>query len=204
MFIYAHNPVQNRRLLFIKSTFLFVICQLPVLLFCQIVIEGPWTVECGASTNTLFKRPASFNLRYISPAFKWSEDDLTEEEEKRPEFKNVRLMAELIYTPPLKILCTGFNVQYRFVNCKRLNLEAYVGPKFFFIPGPDFITVRPLREGKEAWYFNVGLISQLNLGIIAPFADIGTDGIITIGTELNLHAIYRNPKKRYKLRKREA
>ena len=128
---------------------------------------------------------------------------MTEDEEKHPEkFKNTRLMIELIYAPPLKVLCTGFNVQSRLLKYKRLSLEVYGGMKFFFVPGPDFVTIPYLKGGRELWYMNLGLICQLDLGIIAPFADIGGDGILTVGTELNFHAIYKKPKKRYKLHTR--
>lgn len=169
-------------------------------LFCQSVIEGPWKIECGASTANTFKESSSLNLRYISPRFRWSNDDLTEEEEEHlDKFNNTRLMIELIYTPPFKVFCAALNVQYRFLNYKRLSLETYGGFKFFFVPGPNFENIPPLKGKKDIRYMNIGLLCQLNLGIIAPFADIGGDSIITIGTEVNLHAIYRKPKKRYKL-----
>jgi hypothetical protein len=75
--------------------------------------------------------------------------------------------------------------------------------KFFFVPGPDFIDIPYLSKGKDLWYMNMGLLLQLNLGIVAPFADIGGDGIITVGTEFNFHKIYRKPKRRYRLRLQE-
>ena len=174
-----------------------------VSLFSQIVVGKPWAIECGASSNNAFQRSSSLNLRYISPRFRWSDDELTEEEEKHPEkFKNTRLMIEVIYTPPFKVLCTGFNVQSRFLKYRRLSVELYGGVKFFFVPGPDFEAIPFLKAGRQIWYMNVGLLCQLNLGMIAPFADIGGDGIITVGTEVNLHAIYKKPKKRYKLHTR--
>jgi hypothetical protein len=186
-----------------KFTFLFLTYLLPVSLLCQVVVEGPWTIECGASTNTVFKTPASFNVRYISPRFKWSEE-WSEEEEKHPgKFKRTRVMMELIYRPTFKVFCTGFTVQYSFIKYKRLSLEACWGMKLFFVPGGDFATIRPLRGKKGISYFNEGLLCQFNLGMIAPFADIGYDGIITIGTELNFHAVYLKPKKRYKLHLQE-
>ncbi len=46
---------------------------------------------------------------------------------------------------------------------------------------------------------HMGILCQLNLGIIAQFADIGGDKIFTIGAEFNLYAIYKKPKNRYKL-----
>jgi hypothetical protein len=46
---------------------------------------------------------------------------------------------------------------------------------------------------------NMGILLQLNLGTVSPFADIGGDRIITIGTEVNLHRIYKRPKGRYRL-----
>ena len=163
-------------------------------------IKGPWTIECGTSTNTFFKTPASLNIRYISPRFKWSDYELTAEEEKKSgKFKNTRLMIELIYSPPLKVLCAGFYVQSRLLGSKRLTMDIYGGMKFFLVPGPDFVRIPYLKGGRELWYMNLGLILQLYLGIISPFAAIGYDGILTIGTEVDLHKIYRNPKKRYKL-----
>lgn len=161
---------------------------------------GPWTIELGASTINGFKNSASINLRYISPRFKWSDYELTAEEEKKPEkFKNTRLMIELIYAPPVKVVCTGFNVQSRLLGSKRLTLDLYGGMKFFWVPGPDFVKIPYLKEGRDLWYMNLGILLQLNLGIIAPFADIGGDGILTVGTEVNFHKIYRNPKRRYHL-----
>jgi hypothetical protein len=186
-----------------KWILLGIIFLLPLSLLCQVNIGKPWNVECGASSNTAFNQPGSFNLRYVSPRFKWSED-WTEEEDKHPEkYKNTRLMMELIYKPLFEVLSMGLNVQQRFVRAKRFSMELYGGLKFFFIPGPDFVTIPYLKGGKNAWYLNVGLLCQLNLGMIAPFADIGGDGIITIGTELNLHYVYKKPQKRYKLQKRK-
>jgi hypothetical protein len=186
-----------------KFPLLFVLCQVPLSLFGQAVIEGPWKIECGASTSNAFKESASFNLRYISPRFKWSEDEWTEEEEEHPDkFKKTRIMLELIYKPPLKVLCSGLNVHYRFLNYKRLSVEARGGFRFFFIPGKDFENIPPLKKIKGFTYANIGLLCQINLGMWGPFVDLGSDSIITIGTELNIHAIHKNPKKRYKLNKR--
>ncbi|MES2513800.1 MAG: hypothetical protein V4580_06620 [Bacteroidota bacterium] len=108
-------------------------------------------------------------------------------------------MFELIYTPPFKVLCMGANIQYRFLKYKRLSCEVVGGMKFFFKTGPDFATIRPLKKKKDVWYINFGLITQLDLGVVSPFADLGGDGILTVGTEVNLRAIHRKPKKRYKL-----
>ncbi len=172
--------------------------------YSQVAIKGRWTLECGLSTNNAFKKSSSFNVRYISPRFKWSEE-WTEEDEKNPEvFKNMRLMMELIYTPPLNVLCIAFNAQCRFINYKRFSLELYGGPKFFFITGKDF--KRPnakIGRRGDIWYVNLGLLCQVNLGIIAPFADIGGDGIFTIGTEVNFRSVYKKPKKRYNINTRK-
>lgn len=181
-----------------KLFFSLVLCHLSLSLFCQAVIGKPWTIECGASTNNFFKESSSLNLRYISPRFKWSNYELTEEDEKHPEkFKNARIMFELIYTPPLKVLCTGLNIQYRILRYKRLNVELYGGMKFILASPPNFLVNSNLN--KNGWYLNMGLLCQFNLGIIAPFADIGGDLIFTIGTEINFHSIYRKPNRRYKL-----
>jgi hypothetical protein len=185
-----------------KSILLIIILHLPIITYSQAVIEGKWTGEYGASTMSKFKKSSAINLRYISPKFRWSEDDLTEEQEKQPEkYNKTRIMFELIYTPPLNNLCIGINVQHRVIRYKIVSLEGYGGIKFFFARGPDFAVKRPFIEGssKGIWYLNAGLILQLNLGMLSPFADIGYDGIFTVGTELNLRKIYRKPKGRYKL-----
>jgi hypothetical protein len=184
-----------------KFILLATVCNVSLSLFGQAVIGRPWTFGYGASTSSLFKKSPSLNLRYISPRFKWSHYELTEEDEKHPEkFKKARLMFEVIYSPPLNVLCTGINAQYRFVNYKKLSVEFYGGLKIFFMPGAEFETIRPLRERHgEIWYMTMGLLMQLNLGRIAPFIDIGGDGIITIGSELNFHSVFRKSKKRYKL-----
>ena len=164
-------------------------------IFCQSLVEGAWGIECGASTNNALESP-TLNLRYLSPRFKWSN------EEDPGKLKNARLMFELIYAPPLKVFCTSLNLQYRFLNYKRLNLDIYGGYKFFFITGPNFKNVPYHREGKKyIGNINIGLICQFDLGIISPFIDMGIDSIITVGTRVNFRAVYRKPKKRYKLSK---
>ena len=185
-----------------KSIILSIICCLPLALFCQAVIDGKWKLECGVSTMSTFKKSSALNLRYISPKFRWSDNDLTEEQEKHPEkYYRTRFMFELIYTPPIKNLCTAINVQHRILKYKIVSLEVYGGLKFFFIRGSDFAIKRSFVKGssKGIWYINTGAILQINLGIIMPFADIGYDGIVTVGSEFNLHKIYRKPKSRYKL-----
>jgi hypothetical protein len=168
--------------------------------FAQTTVGRGWTMEFGASTHTFFQTPVSLNLRFVSPRFKWSDFELTPEEEKKSEkFKNTRLMIELIYVPPKQVICTAFNVQSRFLGSKRLSLDIYGGMKFFWIPGPDFVSIPYLKAGRELWYMNLGLILQLNLGIISPFVDYGGDGILTVGTEVDFHKIYKKPKRRYKL-----
>jgi hypothetical protein len=187
-----------------KPVLFIIVCQLPFTVFCQSTVPNQWRIQCGASSNTLYQTPASFNLRYISPRFKWSYDEPTEEELKDPErFGNARLMMELIYAPPLKVWCSSFNAQYRLMGRQRLTLEIYGGLKFFFIPGEDFANLRPLRENNDIWYMNTGLILQLNLGFIAPFVDLGGDGIITAGTEFHFRNVYKKPKSRYKLKKKK-
>jgi hypothetical protein len=125
---------------------------------------------------------------------------MTEEEEKHPEkFNKARFMVELLYNPRLHFLGTGANIQYRILKYKRLSLEAYGGLKFIIITPTDYI-INPHTASthKDIWYINPGLICQLDLGVIAPFADIGGDGIATIGTEVNFYSIYRKIRKRYK------
>ncbi len=171
----------------------------------QVTIGKPWRVEIGASTNRGFRESSNLNVRYISPRFKWSEYELTEEEEKHPEwFQNTRLMIEMIYKPAFKALCLGFNVQSRLLYYKKFSGEIYGGLKFFPRPGQDFITIPYLKGGQQFWYMNLGILFQIDLGMMAPFADVGGDGILTIGTELKFHAIYRKPKSRYNLKTRPA
>lgn len=184
-----------------KPFFLLVLCCFSVSLFSQADIEGKWIMQYGASTNTLFTQTSSINLRCVSPRFRWSEDDLSEEEQKHPwKSKRSRLMLELIYRQPFKVFALGFNYQYRLLKYKKLSLEAYWGLKFFLKPGPDFVRIRYLKGGKEIRYFNEGLVAQMHFGIFAPYVDIGVDGILTMGTEIYMHKIFRNPKKRYKLK----
>ncbi len=188
-----------------KWLFLLIAYSFPVTLVCQAVIEGKWKTEVGASTITTFNKSSAINLRYISPRFRWSDDDLTEEQEKHAaEFKRTRLMFELLYTPPMRDLCMGVNVQYRLYKYKIVTLEAYGGLKFFFVRGPEFAARHAFIKGSShgVWYINGGFILQFNFAVAAPFADIGIDGIMTLGTELNMHSIFRNPKRRYKLHAR--
>lgn len=135
----------------------------------------------------------------MSPRFKWSEE-YHEDEEKNPgKYKNSRLMLELMYTPPFEVLSAALMVQNRLITYKRLTFEIYGAMKFFVIAGP-FDSLKPLREGTEIWYMSLGLLFQFNYQTFSPYLDIGGDGIITVGTEVNLHKIYRKPKRRYKLK----
>ena len=138
----------------------------------QVAIKGPWSVELGASAFASFSQYPSLNIRYISPRFKWSED-WSPEEEKDPEpFRNMRIMLEVIYSPPLNVLGTGINAQYRWIRYKRFSFEIYGGLKIFLITRPDFkIPNRRNRRSNEAWYMNIGLLSQLDLGVVSPFID---------------------------------
>lgn len=189
-----------------KAFFLFTLCYFPLVQFCQERVEGPWAMEFGATSNTFYKEASFVNIRCMSPRFKCNDDDWTEEMEKHPErYKKARFMFELTYAPPFKVFCGSVNLQYRILKLKRLTLEAYGGLKFVFAAPNDFIPnykVAAIAD-KTGWYINEGLICQLDLGVVAPFADIGYDGIITIGTEVNLRKIYKKPKRRYNLHAKE-
>lgn len=190
-----------------KHFFLLIICHLSLPLFCQETISGPWKLQYGASSNTGFIESYSFNLRCVSPRFKYSNEDWTEEMGKHPEkYKRARFMFELLYTPPLKVICSAVNLQYRLLKYKRLSVEIYGGVKFLFVAPRDFIKNPNLESviNKQGWYMNVGPLLQLDLGLILPFVDLGYDGLVTIGAEFNFHAIYKKPKKRYKLHARKA
>jgi len=83
---------------------------------------------------------------------------------------------------------------------KRLTVNIIGGMKFLIVAGPDLVTPAYRSGHKDAgWYFNMGLQSQLDLGRIAPFVEMGGDYILTIGTEVKFGKIYRKPKRRYKL-----
>jgi len=182
-----------------KHCLITIACHLALLQFGQVEVKGPWHLEIGTTTNTFFRDTSSLNIRYISPRFGWRED-LSEEEEKNPEpFKNTRLMVELIYRPVKKVIATGFNVQSRILRTKRFSTDVYCGVKFFIKPGKDFVRIPYLKGGREIWYMSIGIIGQLDLGVVLPFFDLGGDGIITLGTEINLNKVYRKPKRRYNL-----
>lgn len=187
-------------MLFLRSSLIIVFCNCALSHFGQVDIKGRWTPEFGMTTISAFREPSSLNIRYISPRFKWS-DEWNEDEEKYPDkFRNTRMMVELIYGPPKKLICTAFNVQSRLLGTRRLSLNMYGGIKFFIITSQEYKAISYLKGGREFWYMSVGLICQLNLGVISPFVDLGGDGIMTVGTEVNLRKIYRKPKKRYKLK----
>lgn len=193
-------------ILFMKFIFLQILLfgHFSLALYGQVAIKGRWNLEAGLSTSNAFQKSSSFNLRYISPRFNWSEEELEGDEKKLDEFKNMRLMAELIYTPPFNVLCTGFNAQCRFMHYKRLSVEIYGGMKFFLITGPDFVVPNRGNSSRgDVWYLNLGLQCQVNLGIIAPFVDFGGDKILTIGTEVNFRSKYKKPKKRYNIHSRK-
>ncbi|MBP7809133.1 MAG: hypothetical protein KA163_07565 [Bacteroidia bacterium] len=179
---------------------ILLICLFSLPSFSQTAIKGPWTIECGASSPNAFIRSTSFNLRYISPRFRWSNEDIDEDNPKSEKFKNTRLMVELIYTPPFKVFCAGFNVQSRIVRYKKFSMEIYGGMKLFLVTGTEY-TIPNTRGGRkgDSWYLNLGLLWQVDLGMFAPFADIGGDRIITVGTEMHLRKIYQKPQRRYKL-----
>jgi len=100
-----------------RSSFLLILCFAFLSTFAQVGIKGPWTIQVGASSNSGFaKGSSSINLRYISPRFKWSED-YDPLEEKNPEpFKNMRILVELMYRPPLNVIALGLNAQYRLIK----------------------------------------------------------------------------------------
>lgn len=190
--------------LFQFMKFFLPLCFFPLVLVGQNSFEAPWTFTYGASSNLFLLNFSSINIRYGSPDFRWYREDLSESEEKQlDKYKNMRLQAELIYQPPLKVMCMGFYLHYRFLNYKKLSMSAYIGPKLFFVPGPVFSEIKYLKGGKEIWFVDMGLTCQLDFKTVIPFIDLGIDGIVTIGTACNFHSIYRTLKKRYHLRTRE-
>jgi hypothetical protein len=172
----------------------------PFASFCQNVVEGRWSLEAGASLiSSPYRHFTVINLRYISPRFRWSHEDWTAEEEKHPErYKKTRFMMEVLYASPLTFLGTSLNIQYRFIKYKKFSVEAYGGLKFIIFKPSDYV-INPHSSGnkKEIWYLNPGLIFQFDLGLIGPFADIGGDGILTVGTELDIYRVYKKLKKNF-------
>ncbi|MBL7932717.1 MAG: hypothetical protein JNL60_12485 [Bacteroidia bacterium] len=172
----------------------------PFSLFSQTTMEGPWTLECGASSNSRYKERSILNLRYISPRFRWTQSEWTAEEETHPEdFKKTRIMFELLYGPPTKIFAMGANVQHRILKYKKLSIEAYGGVKFFFVSTEDMtLNTRGSRQNKDAWYINAALLIQVDLGLFSPFVDIGRDVIYTLGVEIDLPGIRKKVKRRFR------
>lgn len=175
---------------------------LPFCFFGQDVIDGPWRMECGASSYNGFKESAILNFRYISPRFRWvvENHEWSEKEEKYPEkFTRWRLMMEVFYRPVIPFLGASFNVQYRLLKYKKLHIELYGGIKAILIHEPGYIVNPALKTEnvKDIWYFNPGFIVQLDLGMIGPFADLSGDGILTFGTELDIHLIRKRLKKQF-------
>lgn len=188
-----------------KNTFLIFLCYTSIKVLGQVNVKGPWHLELGSSSSSAFQQSPSLNVRYISPRFRWSEEFI-EDEEKNPEkYKNMRLMLELIYKPPIEAICFGTNAQYRLINYKRFSFEIYGGMKFFILTGSDY-AIPNSRVGRSGdfYYMNMGLLCQLDLGMVLPFADFSGDGIFTVGTEINLNKIYRKPKGRYNLKTKPA
>ena len=186
-----------------QSLLLFIFCFSSLAQFGQVAVKGPWTIAGGASSNNFFKESSCINLRYISPRFKWSEEYIPEEEIDPEKFKNMRILFELIYNPPIKVLCAGINAQYRLIRFKKLSFNLIGGLKFLFVPGPDFVSPS-YRQGRkdEGYYMNMGVMCQLDLRRISPFVEMGGDFILTVGTEVNFNKIYRKPKSRYNLNNR--
>ncbi|MES2513799.1 MAG: hypothetical protein V4580_06615 [Bacteroidota bacterium] len=51
----------------------------------QVSIGRPWRAQLGVSTSSYFTESFAYNLRYISPKFNWSDDDLIEDNIKQAE-----------------------------------------------------------------------------------------------------------------------
>lgn len=162
---------------------------------CQEAVEGRWHVACGVSSYNNYKGSYIPNLKFISPRFKWSNEEWTAEMEKQPDkYKRTRFMAELFYAPSFSGM--SLNVQYRLLSYGKLSLEAYGGLKFLFVTPRGYV-INPYvaRENKQGWYMNPGLLCQLDLGLVAPYADAGADGIVTVGAELDVQAFLKKMKR---------
>lgn len=184
-----------------KGLLCVCVCILPTAVCGQVEIGKPWTLALGTSSGAFVASP-SLNLRYLSPRFRWKEEWTVEEEKNPALYKNSRLRAELIYAPPLKTLCAGFNMQFRLFKTKRSSFEIYGGMKFVLANGREPLSAAyGPAQGTQVWYMNMGILWQYEMGPLAPFADLGGDGVITLGTEFRLKPIYRQPKRRYDLKK---
>ncbi len=143
------------------------------------------------------------NIRYVSPRFKWNEDWNFDEETQPDKYRNMRIMLELMIGPCFRTVCTSVNAQYRLIKVKRFTTYITGGVKMLFLSGNDYNAPGTRSGGKDAgWYMNMGLLSQLDLGRVLPFVDLGGDGILTIGTEIKFGKIYKKLKGRYRLHAR--
>jgi hypothetical protein len=167
--------------------------------YCQ---EGDrWALGLGKTIGGL----NFYNIRIISPYFKYesTDDYWTEEEEKNPEkFKKGKGMVEMLipqkydstWTP---IFLFSSNMYYCFVKKKYLAASAFGGITAVL----DFSTLHRGYYGppnSSGIVPNAGLNLQFNFVFVLPYIEVSLTGL-TIGSELRLSKIYRNPKRRYHL-----
>lgn len=186
-----------------KLTLIATLCLLHLIAFSQVEVKGKWNLQAGVSSNTWFTygKPC-VNIRYVSPRFKWSEEWNGEKEEKDPEpFKNMRIMFELMVGPCFRVICTSANAQYRLIKCRRFTTYITGGLKFLLVTKADYAIPNYRKGNGGGWYMNMGLLSQFDLGRVSPFVEIGGDRILTLGSEVRLHRIFKKTRSRYNLRK---
>jgi hypothetical protein len=195
----------------VKTRFSFFILFFATKLFCQDKTDKvqSWTPEFGYTQQLFGSTLKGYDARIISPRFKFEteDDSWSEEEEKNPEeFKKGRFCVDAMYAGPhvdsnytKKI--TEFSITgdflYRLLQIKRFSLDAMGGIRFYFITAPDYVLI----NFQKMYYWDYGLLAQINLGFISPFVDVRRNGYYTAGAELTLHSVYRKPKKKYKAHK---
>src|SRR5689334_3225684 len=102
--------------------------------FAQVEVKGKWNLQLGVSSNNGFTRESNcINIRYVSPRFKWSEEWNLDEETQPDKYRNMRIMVELMYAPPFKVIYSSINAQYRLIRWKRFTTYVTGGLKVLFV-----------------------------------------------------------------------
>ena len=171
--------------------FLFIVVSA---LYSQEEVSEQCKLQCGISTNLILDN-SGLSISLVTPNLKIvrEEDNYwTEEEEKNPEkFKKFNFSLEFLLFPYQQYSMVG-NVHYRLCKYRRWSIQGIGGIMFFFQPSE-------LADFKAGYMLRFGLLTQINLGLIAPFASISSDGSYTIGSIFDLKAVRINPKNRYHL-----
>lgn len=167
--------------------------------------EGRWAAGLGVSTYGIGK--SYFNIRVISPFFKYEDTDKSDNEKGEKKFektKRGKFAFELIIPPINSDDNKGFllaeNVYYRFIKKKFLSVSGLGG--VFFMKG-----LTPLRKnyfGYENTFglgYNVGVSIQTDFGFAIPYLEFSKTGL-TIGAEFKISKLKLSKITHLKLRRR--